>query len=181
MIQVNSKMRIGYSKSLPIMVVIPNDQLIVIKAMVVLKNGSRRISPHITSKEVFVAFGNKPFLTSYNGSFINTTFHTLQNIQNALNDAGVGDTMKAIVPLNVDVYNLYQSNHVPSVGWFRADIIFMGNDDFPFNYAFFDGGNLIVDNGIQYANVLDANFDTLFSSLKAVGHGDMSIIIGKVD
>ncbi|KAL4280697.1 hypothetical protein GQ457_03G023420 [Hibiscus cannabinus] len=207
MIQVNSKMRIGYSKSLPIMVVIPNDQLIAIKAMVVLKNGSRRISPHITSKEVFVAFGNKPFLTSYNGSFINTTFHTLQNIQNALNDAGVGDTMKAIVPLNVDVYNLYQSNHVPSVGWFRADIsgpmsqivnfltnnnsLFTvniypffslhGNDDFPFNYAFFDGGNLIVDNGIQYANVLDANFDTLFSSLKAVGHGDMSIIIGKVD
>ncbi|KAK8494938.1 hypothetical protein V6N13_136004 [Hibiscus sabdariffa] len=154
----------------------------------------------------YVAVGSEPFLTSYNGSFINTTSPALQNIQNALNGVGVGDTMAATVPLNADVYNSPQSNPVPSAGWFQADISgpmsqivnfltnnsspftvniypflsLYGNDDFPFNYAFFDGGNPIVDNGIQYANVFDANFDRLVSALKAVGHGDMPIIIGEV-
>ncbi|MBA0844101.1 hypothetical protein Goarm_001225, partial [Gossypium armourianum] len=154
----------------------------------------------------YVAVGNEPFLKSYNGSFINTTVPALQNIQNALNDAGVGDTIKATVPLNADVYNSPESNPVPSAGRFRTDISgpmtqmvdflakngapftvniypflsLYGNDDFPFNYAFFDGGNPITDNGIKYTNVFDANFDTLVSALKAVGHGDIPIIVGEV-
>ncbi|KAE8688579.1 Glucan endo-1,3-beta-glucosidase 6 [Hibiscus syriacus] len=118
----------------------------------------------------------------------------------------LGDTIKGTVPLNVDVYSSPESNPVPFAGRFRTDISgpmsqivnflennsvpfseniypflsLYGNDDFPFNYAFFDGGNPIVDNGIQYTNVFDANFDTLVSALKAVGHGDMPIIIGEV-
>ncbi|KAL2480394.1 Glucan endo-1 [Abeliophyllum distichum] len=55
------------------------------------------------------------------------------------------------------------------------------NEHFPVDYAFFDGvSNPIVDNGIQYTNVFDANFDTLVASLKAVGYGDMTIIVGEV-
>ena len=131
----------------------------------------------------------------------------MQNIQNALNEAGVGDTIKATVPLNADVYNSPASNPVPSAGRFRADInelmtqivqflnknnapftiniypflSLYGNDNFPFDYAFFDGvSNPIVDNGISYTNVFDANFDTLVSSLKAVGLGDMTILVGEV-
>lgn len=53
----------------------------------------------------YVAVGNEPFLSSYNGSFLNVTFPALQNIQNALNEAGHGDSIKATVPLNADVYN----------------------------------------------------------------------------
>ncbi|CAA7022271.1 unnamed protein product [Microthlaspi erraticum] len=53
-----------------------------------------------------------------------------------------------------------------------------GNDDFPLNYAFFDGAQPVDDHGISYTNVFDANFDTLVSSLKAVGHGDMPIVAG---
>ncbi|MBA0654303.1 hypothetical protein Goklo_021332 [Gossypium klotzschianum] len=113
---------------------------------------------------------------------------------------------QATVPSNADVYNSPESNPVPSAGRFRPDISGLmtqiveflakngapftiniypflslyGNDDFPFNYAFFDGGNPIVDNGIQYTNVFDANFDTLVSSLRAIGHGDMTIIVGEV-
>ncbi|KAE8720238.1 Glucan endo-1,3-beta-glucosidase 8 [Hibiscus syriacus] len=182
---------------LEVMVAIPNDQLLAM-------NSYDRAKQWIFFR--YVAVGNEPFLTSYNGSFINTTFPALQNIQNALNDAGVGDTIKATVPLNADVYSSPESNPVPSAGRFRTDISgpmsqivnflannsapfsvniypflsLYGNDDFPFNYAFFDGGNPIVDNGIQYTNVLDANFDTLVSALKALGHGDMPIIIGEV-
>ncbi|KAJ1287893.1 hypothetical protein BS78_02G045400 [Paspalum vaginatum] len=155
----------------------------------------------------YVAVGNEPFLSSYNGSFINVTFPALQNIQNALNDAGVGDRIKATVPLNADVYNSPRQNPVPSAGRFRADISglmtdmvkflaknnapftvniypFLSlylNDNFPLNYAFFDGGATPVnDNGVLYTNVFDANFDTLVAALKAVGNGGMPIIVGEV-
>ncbi|KAH6785000.1 hypothetical protein C2S51_037455 [Perilla frutescens var. frutescens] len=155
----------------------------------------------------YVAVGNEPFLTSYNNSFVNTTFPALQNIQNALNEAGYGDSIKATVPLNADVYASPESNPVPSAGRFRPDILpqmtqivqflnhnkapftiniypflsLYANEHFPLDYAFFDGvPNPIADNAIQYTNVFDANFDTLVSSLKALGFGDMEIIVGEV-
>ncbi|KAL5216981.1 hypothetical protein ABZP36_017665 [Zizania latifolia] len=155
----------------------------------------------------YVAVGNEPFLAAYNGTFDKVTLPALQNIQNALNDAGLGDSIKATVPLNADVYNSPESNPVPSAGRFRADIAdtmtqmvqFLGNNsapftvniypfislflnnDFPVDFAFFDGGATpVVDSGVSYTNVFDANFDTLVAALKAVGHGDMPIIVGEV-
>ncbi|KAL6008163.1 hypothetical protein ACLOJK_033669 [Asimina triloba] len=159
------------------------------------------------SEDEYVAVGNEPFLASYNNSFLNVTFPALQNIQKALNDAGVGNTIKATVPLNADVYNSPSSNSVPSAGRFRSDIndlmtqivqflndngapftvniypflSLYGDDNFPIDFAFFDGVSTpVVDNGIQYTNVFDANFDTLVSALKAVGFGDMPILVGEV-
>ncbi|KAA3472782.1 glucan endo-1,3-beta-glucosidase 8 [Gossypium australe] len=193
-----------------VMVAIPNDQLLAMNSYKRAKDWVRRnVTRYNFGGGVnikYVAVGNEPFLTTYNGSFINITFPALENIQNALNEAGVGDSIKATVPSNADVYNSPESNPVPSAGRFRPDISGLmtqiveflakngapftiniypflslyGNDDFPFNYAFFDGGNPIVDNGIQYTNVFDANFDTLVSSLRAIGHGDMTIIVGEV-
>ncbi|XP_043692119.1 glucan endo-1,3-beta-glucosidase 8-like [Telopea speciosissima] len=155
----------------------------------------------------YVAVGNEPFLSSYNNSFTNITFPALQNIQNALNDAGVGDTIKATVPLNADVYNSPDSNPYPSAGRFRPDISGLmteivqflsknnapftvniypflslyANPDFPVDFAFFDGtSNPINDNGVSYTNVFDANFDTLVSALKGIGYGDMPILVGEV-
>ncbi|KAF3441221.1 hypothetical protein FNV43_RR15134 [Rhamnella rubrinervis] len=118
-------------------------------------------------------------------------------------------SIKATVPLNADVYNSPENNQVPSAGRFRSDInelmtqivqflsknkapftvniypflSLYGNDNFPFDYAFFDGAsNPIVDtgSGIQYTNVFDANFDTLVAALRAAGFGDMPIIVGEV-
>nr|CAD1819752.1 unnamed protein product [Ananas comosus var. bracteatus] len=155
----------------------------------------------------YVAVGNEPFLSSYNGSFLNVTFPALKNIQNALNEAGLGDTIKATVPLNADVYNSPPSNPVPSAGRFRLEISDLmseivhflnqsnapftvniypflslyANDNFPLDYAFFDGAsNPVVDNGIQYTNVFDANFDTLVSALKSVGLENLPIMVGEV-
>lgn len=108
--------------------------------------------------------------------------------------------------MNADVYNSPASNPVPSAGRFRSDISDLmtqiveflaknsapltvniypflslyGNDNFPINYAFFDGATPVVDNGIQYTNVFDANFDTLVSALKAVGLGDLTLMVGEV-
>nr|BAJ94415.1 predicted protein [Hordeum vulgare subsp. vulgare] len=155
----------------------------------------------------YVAVGNEPFLEAYKGSFIKVTLPALENIQNALNDAGVGDRIKATVPLNADVYNSPARNPVPSAGRFRAEISgvmtdivrflaknkapftvniypFLSlylDDNFPLNFAFFDGGATPVnDKGVMYSNVYDANFDTLVAALAAVGHGDMPIIVGEV-
>ncbi|XP_054799995.1 glucan endo-1,3-beta-glucosidase 8-like isoform X1 [Prosopis cineraria] len=194
-----------------VMVAIPNNQL---AAMNDYDRAKQWVKKNVTRYNFkggvnikYVAVGNEPFLKSYNNSFLNITFPALQNIQNALNEAGVGDTIKATVPLNADVYESPANNAVPSAGRFRADINdlmtqivqFMnkngapftvniypflslyGNDNFPFNYAFFDGVTTpINDNGIQYTNVFDANFDTLVSALKAVGYGDMTILVGEV-
>lgn len=55
------------------------------------------------------------------------------------------------------------------------------NEHFPVNFAFFDGAsNPIVDNGLSYTNVFDANFDTLVSALKAAGVGNLTILVGEV-
>lgn len=194
-----------------VMVAIPNNQLAVMNDYDRAKQWVRRnVTRYNFNGGVnikYVAVGNEPFLTSYNNSFINITFPALQNIQNALNEAGVGDTIKATVPLNADVYFSPPDNPVPSAGRFRTDISGLmtqivqflhnnnapftvniypflslyGNDDFPFDYAFFDGvTNPIADNGISYTNVFDANFDTLVSALKAAGYGDMTILVGEV-
>lgn len=194
-----------------VMIAIPNDQL---ESMNSYKRAKKWVQHNVTRYNFhggvnikYVAVGNEPFLKSYNNSFLNTTFPALQNIQNAINEAGYGDTIKATVPLNADVYGSPEHKPVPSAGTFRQDILeqmtqivkflsdnkapftvniypflsLYGNDDFPIDYAFFDGVTLpIHDNGIDYQNVFDANFDTLVSSLKAAGYGDMPIVVGEV-
>ncbi|XP_051141637.1 glucan endo-1,3-beta-glucosidase 8-like [Andrographis paniculata] len=197
--------------NIEVMVAIPNDMLSAMGNFDRAKSWVRRnITRYNFNGGVnikYVAVGNEPFLTSYNNSFVNTTFPALQNIQNALNDAGYADSIKATVPLNADVYGSPEGNPVPSAGRFRPDILgqmtqivqflnqnkapftvniypflsLYANEHFPFDYAFFDGvSNPIVDNGLQYTNVFDANFDTLVSSLKALGYGDMPIFVGEV-
>ncbi|OVA16418.1 Glycoside hydrolase [Macleaya cordata] len=194
-----------------VMVAIPNDQLTAMNDYDTAKKWVRRnVTRYNFNGGVnikYVAVGNEPFLESYNNSFLNVTFPALQNIQNALNEAGVGDSIKATVPLNADVYNSPANNPVPSSGKFRSDISDLmaqivqflnknkapftvniypflslyANDDFPLDFAFFDGGSTpIIDNGISYTNVFDANFDTLVWALRSVGFGDMPIFIGEV-
>ncbi|CAN6464960.1 unnamed protein product [Victoria cruziana] len=153
----------------------------------------------------YVAVGNEPFLKSYNGTFDNVTLPALLNVQNALNDAGLGELIKATVPLNADVYD----SEFPSAGRFRPNISskmvemvqflnksgapftvniypylsLYDNENFPVDYAFFDGTDTpVIDpaSGITYTNVFDANFDTLISALKTAGVPDLPVIVGEV-
>ncbi|XVE83258.1 hypothetical protein DITRI_Ditri16bG0073300 [Diplodiscus trichospermus] len=152
----------------------------------------------------YVAVGNEPFLSSYKGAFTKQTFPALKNIQKALNDSGVGDKIKATIPLNADVY--YSSSNKPSDGVFRDDIkdlmtqivryykengspflvniypflSLYQNSNFPSDFAFFDGGHQINDKNVEYDNVFDANFDTLVWALKRAGVPDLKIIVGEV-
>lgn len=113
----------------------------------------------------YVAVGNEPFLESYNGSYTRTTLPALKHIQQALNDQGIGDRVKATVPFNADVYFSPDSDPVPSAGDFRpavrdtaVEIVrflqangapftvniypflsLYANPYFPLGFAFFDG------------------------------------------
>ncbi|XP_052172506.1 glucan endo-1,3-beta-glucosidase 8-like [Diospyros lotus] len=206
-----STMSVLTGSNIEVMVAIPNDQLAAMTSYDRAKDWVRRnVTRYNFNGGVnikYVAVGNEPFLTSYNNSFLNVTLPALQNIQNALNEAGVGNSIKATVPLNADVYESPENNPVPSAGRFRSDInglmvqiaqflhqnnapftvniypflSLYGNDNFPFDYAFFDGtSSPVVDNNIQYTNVFDANFDTLVSALKAAGFGEMAVMVGEV-
>ncbi|CAO2822792.1 unnamed protein product [Amaranthus hypochondriacus] len=131
----------------------------------------------------------------------------LKNIQEALNNAGFGDRIKATIPFNADVYFSPESNPVPSAGDFRPEVrdltleilqflhqnnapftvniypflSLYGNKNFPIDYAFFEGSNVpIRDQGLIYTNVFDANYDTLVSALNKAGYPDMEIIVGEV-
>nr|BAK06743.1 predicted protein [Hordeum vulgare subsp. vulgare] len=188
-----------------VMLGIPNDML---ETMTSYGNAEDWVAENATSygdrlKLRYVAVGNEPFLKSYNGSFMETTVPALKNIQKALDEAGLGDKVKATVPLNADVY----VGDKPSEGKFRPDIDdvmtdmvkfmhdhgapFVVNiypflslyqsDDFPFEFAFFDGGHSIQDNGgVSYSNVFDANYDTLVSALKKAGVANLKVIVGEV-
>lgn len=195
---------------LEVMVGIPNEMLYTLANSVAAaeKWVEKNVSVHVSSNKVdirYVAVGNEPFLATYNGTFLGTTFPALQNIQAALIKAGLGNQVKVTIPLNADVYQT--STSLPSGGDFRPDIhdlmleiVKFLNDNggpftvniypfislyldsnFPVDYAFFDGySSPINDNGKIYDNVFDANHDTLVWALQKNGYASMSIIVGEI-
>ncbi|KAJ6832480.1 glucan endo-1,3-beta-glucosidase 6-like isoform X1 [Iris pallida] len=169
----------------------------------VSKNVSGYVSDGVDIR--YVAVGNEPFLKTYNGSFLQTTFPALQNIQSALIKAGLGNQVKVTCPLNADVYQ--SPSGKPSDGDFRTDIrdlmlaiVKFLNDNaspftvniypfislytdasFPVDYAFFDGTKTpVLDGSTTYNNMFDANHDTLLWALKKNGFGNLPIIIGEI-
>ncbi|KAG5032345.1 hypothetical protein JHK82_015928 [Glycine max] len=156
---------------------------------------------------MYVAVGNEPFLKAYNGSFAKKTLPALKNIQTSLNKAGLGSKIKITVPFNADIYYSPDSNPVPSTGDFRPEVrdltveiiqflyannapftvniypflSLYGNQDFPFDFAFFDGNNKPLRDGkALYTNVFDANLDTLLWALDKAGYPDMKVMIGEI-
>lgn len=144
-------------------------------------------------------------MQTYNGTFLDTTFPALQNVQSALIKAGLANQVKVTVPLNADVYTTDSGG--PSGGDFRADIhdrmiaivkflsdnggpftvniypfiSLYGDANFPVEYAFFDGnGTPVNDGGTSYSNMFDANYDTLVYALRKNGYGNLPIIVGEI-
>ncbi|KAG9450138.1 hypothetical protein H6P81_010103 [Aristolochia fimbriata] len=195
---------------LEVMVGIPNDMLATMATSVKAaeKWVSKNVSSYISNNGVnirYVAVGNEPFLETYNGSFLRTTFPALQNVQGALIKAGLSSLVKATVPLNADVYQ--SSSGVPSGGDFRTDIhdlmlaivkflsdngapftvniypfiSLYSDSSFPVDYAFFDTNSAtITDGGTAYTNMFDANMDTLIWALKKNGFENLPIIVGEI-
>ncbi|KAL5540132.1 hypothetical protein UlMin_042356 [Ulmus minor] len=193
-----------------VMVGIPNDMLATLATSVKAaeKWVAKNVSTHVSNNNVnirYVAVGNEPFLQTYNGSFLRTTYPALQNIQSALIKAGLSNQVKVTVPLNADVYE--SSSGLPSGGDFRADIHdlmvaivkFLSDNggpftvniypfislyidsNFPVEYAFFDGNpSPLVDGKATYSNMFDANYDTLVWALQRNGFENLPIIVGEI-
>jgi len=192
-----------------VMVGIPNDMLADLAAGGkaaedwVAKNVSGHVRDGVDIR--YVAVGNEPFLETFNGTYLNTTFPAMQNIQAALVKAGLADKVKVTVPLNADVYQ--SPTGKPSDGDFRGDIHglmltivqflastgapFVANvypfislytdSNFPLDYAFFQGSSSpVVDGGVTYQNTFDANHDTLVAALRRNGFGNVSVVVGEV-
>lgn len=152
----------------------------------------------------WVAVGNEPFLSAYNNSYVNTTFPALQNMQNALNQAGHSE-VRAVIPFNADVL---ASSSTPSTSSFNSEYLpqvrqilsllnstgapfivnlypfisaFQANGSFPIEYAFFDGTTPgVTDGNYIYYNELDASYDSLVVALAAEGYPNMPIVLGEV-
>lgn len=195
---------------LEVMVGIPNDMLAMLATSVkaaeqwVKTNVSEYINGGVNIR--YVAVGNEPFLQTYNGSFLQSTFPALQNIQGALIKAGLSNQVKVTVPLNADVYQ--SPSGLPSDGDFRSDIrdlmlaivkflsdnaaaftvniypfiSLYSNPEFPVEYAFFEGSSSspVVDGATTYENMFDANHDTLIWALKKNGFDNLPVIVGEI-
>uniref|UniRef100_R7WEB0 Glucan endo-1,3-beta-glucosidase 8 n=1 Tax=Aegilops tauschii TaxID=37682 RepID=R7WEB0_AEGTA len=167
-----------------VMVAIPNNLLDIMND----KDNARDWVRHNVSRYHFdggvnikyVAVGNEPFLASYNGTFDKVTFPALQNIQNALNDAGFSE-IKATVPLNADVYNSPANNQVPSAGRFRTDVAplmtqmvqFLANNSAPFTVNIYPYLSLYLseDFPVDFAYMEVYLFGLLDEDVKSVAPG----------
>ncbi|KAL6558881.1 hypothetical protein OROMI_019231 [Orobanche minor] len=192
-----------------VMVGIPNDMLLTMarSSKAAEKWVSENVTQHLSNNVMirFVAVGNEPFLETYNGTFLRTTYPALKNIQEALTKAGHGNQVKVTVPLNADVYA--SPSGLPSGGDFRADIheytipivkllnenqapftvniypfiSLYTDENFPAEYAFFEGNaDPINDGGTSYSNMFDANHDTLVWALRKNGYPNLPIVIGEI-
>nr|APR64151.1 hypothetical protein [Populus tomentosa] len=199
------------NSGIQIMVGIPNEMLYTLaNSEQAAENWvAKNVSSHVSSGGVdirYVAVGNEPFLSTYNGSFLGTTLPALQNIQSALTKAGLDARVKVTVPLNADVYE--SPTNLPSDGNFRSDIqdlmlsivkflsdngapftvniypfiSLYTNPNFPLGFAFFNNSSSssFTDGGKIYDNVFDANHDTLVWALQKNGYGNLSIVIGEI-
>ncbi|XP_028800347.1 glucan endo-1,3-beta-glucosidase 6 isoform X1 [Neltuma alba] len=151
----------------------------------------------------YVAVGNEPFLTSYNGQFQNLVMPAMLNLQQSLVKANLAGYVKLVVPCNADAYEAT----LPSQGTFRLELAqiisqlvqflnangspfvvniypflsLYDNGDFPQDYAFFEGSTHPVTDGTNiYTNAFDGNYDTLVAALDKIGYGQIPIVIGEI-
>ncbi|XP_027369028.1 glucan endo-1,3-beta-glucosidase 5-like [Abrus precatorius] len=151
----------------------------------------------------YVAVGNEPFLTSYNGQYQNLVMPAIQNLQQSIVKANLASYIKLVVPCNADAYE----STLPSQGAFRPELTqimtqlvqflnsngapfivniypflsLYDNGDFPQDYAFFEGTtHPVTDGNNVYTNAFDGNYDTLVAALSKLGYGQMPIVIGEI-
>ncbi|KAG6573573.1 Glucan endo-1,3-beta-glucosidase 5, partial [Cucurbita argyrosperma subsp. sororia] len=191
-----------------VMVGIPNEMLASLSSSSLASDlwVRQNVSSYVVKGGVdirYVAVGNEPFLTSYNGEYQSYIMPALLNIQQSLAKANLASYVKLVVPCNADAYE----SSLPSQGAFRPELTQLmtqivsflnsngspfivniypflslyGNSDFPQDYAFFEGTTHAVTDGSNvYYNAFDGNYDTLVSALTKIGFGQMPIVIGEV-
>ncbi|KAJ4981959.1 hypothetical protein NE237_032796 [Protea cynaroides] len=167
---------------------------------------TQNVSTYMTKGGVnirYIAVGNEPFLTSFEGKLQTLVVPSLLNLQKALEKANLANLIKLVVPCNADAYE----STVPSEGAFRPELTqimtdlasflnstgspflvniypFLSlyqNSDFPQDFAFFNGTtHPLTDGPNVYSNAFDGNLDTLAAALDKVGYGQLPIVVGEI-
>ncbi|KAI0492429.1 hypothetical protein KFK09_026701 [Dendrobium nobile] len=203
-----SILRALMGSNIEVMVGIPNEMLELLSSSPVAADVwvTQNVSRYVVKGGVnmrYIAVGNEPFLTSYQGQFQSFVVPAMLNLQQSLAKANLAGYIKLVVPCNADAYEA----SLPSQGAFRPELTqimtqlvsFLNsngspflvniypffniyqNTDFPQDYAFFEGStHPVVDGQNIYYNAFDGNFDTLVASLNRIGYGQMPIVIGEV-
>ncbi|KAL8204805.1 hypothetical protein R6Q57_010428 [Mikania cordata] len=122
-------------------------------------------------KNLGSATGNEPFLNDYKDKYINSTLLALQNIQKALDDAKLGDKIKASVPFNGDIFMSPQWRPIPSAGLFRPDVSDEVEDIADF---------LAKNNAPFIVNIHPFLSLAMGDALKQIGHENMTIVVGEI-
>lgn len=194
--------------NIEVMVGIPNEMLALLSSSPAAADVwvSQNVSRYVVKGGVnmrYIAVGNEPFLTSYQGQFQSFVVPAMLNLQQSLAKANLAGYIKLVVPCNADAYEA----SLPSQGAFRPELTqimtqlvsFLNSNgspflvniypylslyqstDFPQDYAFFEGSSHpVIDGQNTYYNVFDGNFDTLVAALNRIGHGQMPIVIGEI-
>ncbi|XP_020586145.1 glucan endo-1,3-beta-glucosidase 5 [Phalaenopsis equestris] len=194
--------------NIEVMIGIPNEMLALLSSSPAAADVwvSQNVSRYVVKGGVnlrYIAVGNEPFLTSYQGQFQPYVVPAMLNLQQSLSKANLAGYIKLVVPCNADAYE----SSLPSQGAFRPELTqimtqlvsFLNSNgspflvniypflnlyqstDFPQDYAFFEGSSHpVIDGQNTYYNAFDGNFDTLVAALGRIGYGQIPIVIGEV-
>ncbi|MQM16986.1 hypothetical protein Taro_049950 [Colocasia esculenta] len=153
-----------------------------------------------------VAVGNEVFASAAAKTLTPALVPAMQNVHKALQQLGLDADVKVSSPLALTAL---QSSYPSSAGAFRADLAgsvmrpmlellhssgsYLMVNAYPFfayaansdvislDYALFRPNAGVVDagNGLRYYSLLDAQLDAVFAATKALGYGDIRLVVSE--
>ena len=159
------------------------------------------IKPYARSID-WLCVGNEPLASWHEGKYLNVLVPAMQNVQNALQQAGL--QIGVTVPLN---YAIMANSFPPSAGQFNPSLVaiitaackvmstshapFMvnvypfldvvGTPQIPLPYCLFTAsqGDWVQDGPYVYKNIFDASLDALYVALGEIGLPDLTVVVGE--